>query len=108
LISLFSRKGKYFLYSFLGLIFVLIIFSVFFHKTILPNENLKYDTIKVGIYDNPPKIFIDKVGIYFSRHGYLFTTEIDPIDPKTREKFIDWLKDKGDELYGWRNQRKEN
>lgn len=59
-------------------------------------------------YPGAPKIFIDKVGIYFSRHGYLFTTEIDPIDPKTREKFIDWLKDKGDELYGWRNQRKEN
>lgn len=55
-------------------------------------------------YPGAPKIIIDKVAIYFSRYGYLFVTNVDAITPETKTDFMNWLKEKGDEIYGWRNK----
>jgi len=56
-------------------------------------------------YPGVPNTLIDSVGIYFSRHGYLFVIKIDSIEQKVLTDFMNWLMDKGNELYDWKTEK---
>jgi len=61
------------------------------------NQLLGYYTLYRigGIKGMPPKNQITKIGIYFSRHAYLHTYDIeDIIDETTYAEFIEWFKEK--------------
>ncbi len=59
------------------------------------NQLLGYYTLYRigGIRGVPPENKITKLGIYFSRHGYLYTYEVeDVVDERTYPDFIEWFK----------------
>jgi len=54
-----------------------------------------------GIDGMPPKHEIRRIGIYFSRHGYLYLIDVhDVINQDTFSKFIEWFKERAEKEYG--------
>ena len=54
-----------------------------------------------GIDGMPPKHEIRRIGIYFSRHGYLYLIDVhDVINQDTFSKFIEWFKERAGKEYG--------